>query len=156
MTLDELEALGGRTLPAVSDDHRPALAFVLGGMPVSRHLGVQVVGTADGVSVMALPVTERVTFDGRSVMGGIVGTLADMAAVSAVVAALPDGASASTTGFHVEVLAPATGGALIAIGRVVEAGERRGTGRADVYAAGGGASRLIATCLASARVRMPG
>ena len=34
---------------------------------------------------------EQLTFDGRSVQGGLVGTLADYAAVSAAISALPEG-----------------------------------------------------------------
>ena len=77
--------------PAVDALHRPDLRDAILSMPVARTLGLRVVGLASGVSVMELDVRPEWTFDGRTVQGGIVGTLADFAGVSAATASLPAG-----------------------------------------------------------------
>lgn len=121
-------------LPEVHAAHRPDLRAAILSMPVSRTLGLRVVGFTSGVSVMELDVRPEVTFDGRTVQGGIVGTLADFAGVSAATATLSPGGAASTTGFEVHHLAPARGERLVAVGRAAFAGQSHAVSRVEVYA----------------------
>jgi acyl-coenzyme A thioesterase PaaI-like protein len=85
-------------IPDLIDRHRPDLAAAIAAMPCSRLLGLSVLGLGDGVSAIELPLRPDLTFDGKTVQGGIVGTLADFSAVSAATAALPLG-WISSTGF---------------------------------------------------------
>lgn len=143
-------------LPEFIQGHRTALADAIEGMPSSRMLGLSVLGFGEGVSAIEMAVRDELTFDGLTVQGGMVGTLADYAAVSAATAAAPIGSSAATTGFTVHNLAPARGERLVGIGRVVKLGRSQATAAADVYAVDGGAATLVATGLATCRVIEPG
>jgi uncharacterized protein (TIGR00369 family) len=121
-------------------------------MPAARLLGITVRGFGDGVSVVVMPVRHDITFDGRVVQGGIVGTLADFAAVSAAIAAAPVGTFGSTTSFDVHNLAPAAGEQLFGIGRLVKLGRSQAVAAADVYAENKGEATLVATALATCRL----
>ena len=142
-------------LPDLIPDHRPQLAAAIAAMPASRWLGLEVVGFGDGVSVIVLPVRGDLTIDGRTVQGGLVGTLADYAAVSAATAAAPPGWFSATTSFDVHNLAAAAGERLIGIGRVIKAGRAQAVAHANVFASNGDAHVLVATCLATCRLLEP-
>lgn len=142
-------------LPDLIPDFRPQLAMAIAAMPASRLLGVEVMGFGDGVSVIMLPVRAELTIDGRTVQGGLVGTLADYAAVSAATASAPPGWFSATTSFDVHNLAPAAGDRLIGIGRVIKAGRSQAVAAADVYAETGEHHVLVATCLATCRLLEP-
>jgi len=142
-------------MPSLIDRHRPDLAAAITAMPCTRLLGLSVLGLGDGVSVIELPVHADVTFDGRTVQGGIVGTLADYAAVSAATAASPLGWVSSTTAFQVYNLAPARGDRLVAIGRIVKGSRSQAVAAADVYAVIGEDAELVATALATCKLIGP-
>lgn len=126
----------------VSANLRADLKAGIEHMPASRLLGVKVRGFArdqagelnQGVSVIECPVKPELTFDGRVVQAGLVGTLADFAGVSAAACTLPDGWMCSTTGFEVHNLAPAAGERLVAVGRSLFVGKSHAVSRAEVYA----------------------
>ena len=139
------------SLPTLIPGHRPGLRAGLEAMPSSHLLGLVVIGFGDGISVLEMPVRAELTFDGRSVQGGLVGTLADYAAVSAAISALPDGWAASTLSFDVHTLAPARGERLVAVGRVVKVGKTHGVAAANVHAVTGDEARLVATALVTCR-----
>jgi acyl-coenzyme A thioesterase PaaI-like protein len=140
------------TLPDVHRGHRPEVVAAIEAMPSSRLIGLTITGFAPGASVFTLPIRPDLTFDGRHVQAGILGMLADYAAVSAVLTAAPIGQLASTTGCDVQVLEPAAGERLIAIGRCIRVGGRQGVGAADVFAVTGDTSRHVATALATCRL----
>jgi uncharacterized protein (TIGR00369 family) len=121
-------------------------------MPSSRHLGLIVVGLAEGHSVIEMPVHSDITFDGQIVQAGYVGLLADYAAVSAVTAMLPTGWVSSTTGFQIYNLEPARGEKLVAIGKSIRASKGGALGAADVFAVAGEMTTLVATGLATCRL----
>lgn len=115
------------------DNHRRDLAESIARMPATRLLGLTVLGLGDGVSLLQMPIRPEITFEGRTVQGGIVATLGDYAAVSAVTAALPAGWAASTTGIEAHNLDPARGARLLAVGRSCRAGKGLSLGEARVY-----------------------
>lgn len=139
-------------LPALIPDHRPQLAKAIAAMPASQLLGLEVLGFGDGASAITMPIHTKITFDGRTVQGGLVGVLADYAAVSAAIAAAPVGTFGSTTSFDVHNLAPAIGTRLVAIGRVIKLGRRQAVAAADVYAVTDSDEVLVATALATCRL----
>ncbi|MBS7806272.1 PaaI family thioesterase [Variovorax sp. PCZ-1] len=122
-------------LPNISPDCRKDLIASIHAMPASKWLGLRVLGfDLEGISVIELPVKPELTFDGRVVQGGIVGTLADYAGVSAAACTLEPGWIASTTGFEVHNLAPAAGARLIAVGRNMQRGSTHAVSTAEVWA----------------------
>lgn len=131
------------------DGHRPELGDGIARMPASRLLGLRVLGFGAGTSAIELPVRPEVTFDGLVVQGGIVGTLADYAAVSAATAGQDVGRASSTTSFQVYNLEPARGERLVAYGRIVKKGRSQSVAAADVYAIDGSNWTLCATALAT-------
>ena len=142
-------------LPALVDQHRPDLVAAIASMPCSRLFGISVVGLGEGAAVIELSIRADLTFDGRTVQGGIVGTLADYAAVSAATAASPTGWVSSTTAFQVYNLAPARGERLVGIGRLIKGGRSQAVAAADVYAVVGADAELVATALATCKLIAP-
>lgn len=135
------------------ENHRPDLRRAIEAMPASQLLGLKVIGFGNGVSLLELPVRAELTVEGATVQGGIVGTLADYAAVSAATAAMPEGWASATTGIEVHNLAPARGRRLLATGAAIRSGKGASLGEARVYAEEEtGARRLVAMALATCRV----
>jgi uncharacterized protein (TIGR00369 family) len=143
-------------LPELVTGHCDHIAAAIAAMPAFRLIGMEVIGFGLVVSAIALPIRTELTFDGHTVQGGIVGVLADFAAVSAVIAAAPPGTSGSTTSFDVHNLAPAIGSKLMGIGRVIKLSRSIGVASAPIYAVDEGKVQreaiLIATALATCRV----
>ena len=140
------------------DDHRPEIRLGIERMPSTRLLGLKVLGLGDGVSLLEMAIRPEITFDGRNVQLGIVGTLADYAAVSAANTVMPAGWAAATTGIEVHNLEPANGVRLLAVGRSIRSGKGLSLGEARVYAqAEDGpvgdptAHRLVAVAMATCR-----
>jgi uncharacterized protein (TIGR00369 family) len=146
-------------LPKLIAGHRANIAKAIAAMPAFQLLGLEAVGFGDGVSVIALPIRPQVTFDGRSVQGGIVGVLADFAAVTAAITAAPTDTYGTTTSFDVHNLAPAIGLKLLAIGRVIKIGRSMAVAAADVYAITSERefekAMLVSTALATCRLVSP-
>jgi uncharacterized protein (TIGR00369 family) len=137
--------------PTLIPNHRADLKALIESMPISAHLGVVIVGFGDGSSMIEMPVRRQLTFDGRTVMGGIVGTLGDIAAVSAATAAMQAGWLSSTTSFQVYNLEPAAGDTLVAIGKAIKVSKSGGVAAADVFAVRDGENRHVACVLATCR-----
>jgi uncharacterized protein (TIGR00369 family) len=121
-------------------------------MPASKLIGLKVQGfSADGTSLLELPMRTELTFDGRVAQGGIVGMLADYAGVSAANCTLPVGWMASTTGYEVHNLAPAMGDALVAVGRLIQMGKTSAVSNAEVWARRDGTHTLVAWATTTCR-----
>jgi uncharacterized protein (TIGR00369 family) len=136
------------TPPVIVPGFRADLVLGIQSMPASRLIGLKVLGFApEGLSVIELPITGALTFDGRIVQGGIVGMLADYAGVSAAACTLPEGWMASTTGYEVHNISPAKGERLLAIGHAINVGKSHAVSRAEVWAQADGASTLV--CVAT-------
>ena len=144
--------LAADRLPALDPDLRPDLRAGIEAMPASRLIGLTVAGfDAAGRSRIELVVRPELTFDGRVVQGGIVGLLADYAGVSAAAASLPAGWMASTTGFEVHTLAPATGDRLVALGEAVQVGRSSGVSKAEVWAVTGATATRVGIATTTCR-----
>lgn len=75
---------------------------------------------------------------------GLTFALGDTAAGYAALSLMPEAAEVMTAEMKINLLAPAAGERLIAIGRVVKAGRRLTVVTAEVHAEAGGTRRLIA------------
>jgi uncharacterized protein (TIGR00369 family) len=141
-------------MPTVLRDYREDLARVIEAMPASRWLGLRVIGFAPGgVSLIELPLRPELTFDGSIVQAGVVGMLADYAGVSAAASTLPAGWAASTTGYTVHNVSPATGSRLLAMGQAQHVGKGSAVSVAQVWAedANHGGFRLVCTASTSCK-----
>jgi uncharacterized protein (TIGR00369 family) len=155
MDIEQLERIIDFDFQKIDRDYRHDLTAGVCAMPVAQHLGVDVIGFGNGVSMLSMPWTRVATFDGKHIMGGIVGTFADMAAVTAAISGNEIGTFASTTGFTVNMLAPAKGTHFIAIGRSIGSSKAIASCGADVFAINEEKATMIATCLATAKLHMP-
>lgn len=136
-------------LPQVDATCRADLRDAIHAMPASQLIGLKVHGfRPEGVSLIELPLTPQISFDGRAAQGGIVGMLADYAGVSAAACTLPPGGFASTTGYEVHNLAPARGQRLWAVGRAVKVGRSVAVSRAEVWAEAANGS-FTCVCIAT-------
>ncbi len=106
---------------------RPILGY---GWGASERLFAQAARTGD---LTFLAGTSHSIVLAPLVQGGIVGVLADYAAVAACGTTLPDGWLMATTGSQTHNLAPATGDLLVAVAEVVRSGRRHAVARCDVY-----------------------
>lgn len=91
-----------------------------------------------------LPVREELTQQHRFVHGGVVGMIADSAGGYAAFTLMPPGAGVLTVEFKINMLAPAKGERLIAVGSVLKPGRTLSIVRADVWALEAGRETLIA------------
>jgi uncharacterized protein (TIGR00369 family) len=133
-----------------SESHRTDIRVFIESMPVVALLGIRLIKLGRGNVEYELPIRPEITFDGKVVQGGIVGTLADFAGVTAAMSALDEGWFCSTVDFQVQNVAPAAGDRLIALGEAVRSGKRVGLSRVEVYAVRGEERTLCATALTTA------
>lgn len=131
--------------------HRQDLGTLIEAMPAARHLGIRVAGfLPNGTSRIELTVRKEHRFDGRTVQAGVLGALADYAGVSAAAATLPAGWMASTVGYEVHNVAPASGLELVAIGYAKHVGRTSAVSQVEVYAMDPGP---VLVCLAQTTCR---
>lgn len=121
-------------------------------MPMARTLGLAFTRCAQGAVELEIPVQDAFTFRPGQLQATPVFAIADFAAVAAAGTVLPPGWVNATVDATLKLVAPATGRALRARGRVVNAGRLLTVCAADVYAvADSGEETLCATLLGTAR-----
>lgn len=135
------------TWEATDPDYDRVVREIVTTMPALRHLGIEVGDLAPGHAEVRLPACPEVTEHNGYVQGGVLGTLADVAAGSAASTLLPSGWVSMTTDVTYKVVAPARG-LVTATGRVVSAGRSTTVAAADVSDANGS---LCATALVTMR-----
>lgn len=112
--------------------------------------GATLVALEDGSVSLGCPVSEALTTAGTgAVMGGIVATLADVAAGLSVITTLEPPRPVTTLDFTAHSLAPARGERLEAVGRVQKAGRTFAIASAEVFAISGDSRRKCATLTAT-------
>lgn len=140
------------TAAPANPDYDRFIRRIITTMPAMRHLGIEVVELAPGRARVRLPDRPEVTQHDGYVQGGLLGTLADVAAGCAAGTLLPPGWVNMTADLTVKLTAPARG-AVVADGRVVSAGRSVTVAAADVRDA---ADTLCATALVTMRnVELP-
>ena len=96
-----------------------------------------------------MPVAPQFCQQHGFVHAGIVTTLADTACGYAAFSLMPAKAGVLTTEFKVNLLAPAAGDRLVAIGRVVKPGRTLTVTQGEVHAESGAERRLVAIMTAT-------
>jgi uncharacterized protein (TIGR00369 family) len=115
--------LTAMTVPLASMQH-PQLALVRE-LPLHKHLGVRVLDSSDGQSLVELPVSAVSANPSNVLHGGIIYTVCDIAAYVALLTMLAPAESAVTHDLHVSCLRPAPIGTLVRFeGKVVQRGKR--------------------------------
>ena len=102
-----------------------------------RLIGARLTQVEPGRCVIELAVRDDLTQQHGFVHGGVVGMIADSAGGYAAFTLMPADASVLTVEYKINMLAPAAGDLLIAIGEVLKPGRSVSIVRADVFAVQG-------------------
>lgn len=107
-------------------------------------IGATMTAVEPGRCTIELPVRTDLTQQHGFVHGGIVGMIADSAGGYAAFTLMPADASVLTVEYKINMLAPAKGERLVAVGSVLKPGRTLSIVRADVFAIDAGGEKLIA------------
>ena len=110
-----------------------------------RFIGARVAEVAPGRCTIELPVHEDLTQQHGFVHGGIVGMIADTAGGYAAFSLMAADASVLTVEYKINLIAPARGELLVAVGTVLKPGRTLSITRADVFGRAKGRDTLVAT-----------
>ncbi len=116
---------------------------------VMSVIGAAIARVAPGEVTIELPFRSDLTQQHGFVHAGIVATIADSACGYAAFSLMPADAGVLTIEYKINLLAPAAGDRLIAVGRVIRAGRTVTVCAADVTAKVGRTERAVATMLAT-------
>ncbi len=112
-------------------------------------IGASIVRVSPGEVEIELPYRQELTQQHGYVHAGIVTSIADTACGYAALSLMPEGADVLSVEYKINLLSPADGEKLVALGRVVRQGRRLTVCAGDVYAVKEGKSRSVATMLAT-------
>ena len=101
---------------------------------VMATIGASLVRAEPGEAEIAMPVAAQLCQQHGFIHAGIVTTLADTACGYAAFSLMPASAGVLTAEFKVNLLAPAAGERLVAIGRVVKPGRTLTVAQGEVFA----------------------
>jgi len=107
-------------------------------------IGATMTRVSPGRCEIELPVREDLTQQHSYVHGGVVGMIGDSAGGYAAFTLMPVDSSVLTVEYKINMLAPAKGERLLAVGSVVKPGRTLSIVRADVYALEDGRETLVA------------
>ncbi|MBV9555744.1 MAG: PaaI family thioesterase [Pseudolabrys sp.] len=119
---------------------------------IMNTLGASVASVKPGEVEIVLPFSDKVLQQHGFVHAGAVATIADSACGYAALSVMPREAAVLTTEFKINLLAPAKGERLRAIGRVVRAGKKLIVTLGEVFAEEAGQSKQVALITASLMV----
>jgi uncharacterized protein (TIGR00369 family) len=134
-----------------NENYQGMVRHLLLGMPYLQWLDLSFVHIAPGEVDFAMPFRREITFDGRSVQAGPIGSLLDFAGGAAAFTLAPEDEMLATSDFSIKLVAPAVGNRFIGRGRVVARTGATTISRADVFAVKDNAETMIATGMVSMR-----
>ena len=108
-----------------------------------EQLGLKTVESGNGTLVMEMPVDERTTNTNGGLQGGLIATMADVAAGQLASMDTPFGFGIATTDLHVRYLRPIKVGPARAVARILRTAKRSVVVQVDIYR--GDAGELAAT-----------
>lgn len=114
--------------------------------PYTNWVGTRLLDFDPGHVKILIAVRREMTQHHGFVHGAIVGYMADTVCSWAAASVVGD---VVTSEYKLNLLAPAIGEELMAVGEVIKAGGRQVVTRADVFAVKGGAEKIVATALAT-------
>jgi uncharacterized protein (TIGR00369 family) len=117
-----------------------------------RTLGAEVLAVRPGEVEIALPFGDHILQQHGFVHAGAIASIADNACGYAALTTMPDEAAVLTVEFKINLLSPAKGERVRAVGRVVRAGKNLVITAADVFADAAGTTKQIALMTATMMV----
>jgi uncharacterized protein (TIGR00369 family) len=114
--------------------------------PFTNWVGTKLLDFGPGRVKISAAIRKEMTQHHGFAHGAIVGYMADTVCAWAAASVVGDVVTAE---YKLNLLAPATGEELTAVGEVIKAGGRQVVTRADVYAVKDGAEKIVATALAT-------
>ena len=115
-------------------------------------MGAAVAAVRLGEVEIVLPYSDRILQQHGFVHGGAIASIADIACGYAALTVMPREAAVLTTEFKMNLLAPAKGERLRAVGRVIRNGRKLVVTLADVFAEEGAARKQVALMTATMMV----
>jgi len=123
-----------------------------GRQSIMTTLGAEIVAVRSGEVEIVLPFSDKILKQHNFIHAGAVATIADSARGYAALTVMPRDAAVLTTEFKINLLAPAKGERLRAIGRVIRGGKKLIVTLGDVFAEEGGARKQVALIVATMMV----
>jgi|SRR5215211_180642 len=117
------------------------------------QLGLQEVPTEDGSLIMEMPVSEKVTNTSGGLQGGLIATMADVAAGQLAARNTPFGNGIATTDLFVRYLRPITNGPARAVAQILRTGRRSVVVQVDIFRGDDGELAATANVGFAARTR---
>lgn len=119
---------------------------------IMQTIGAEVSAVRPGEVEIVLPFSDKVLQQHGFIHAGAVATIADSACGYAGLSVMPPDAAVLTTEFKINLLSPAKGDRLRAVGRVVRNGKTLVITLGEVYAETGGSSKQVAMITATMMV----
>jgi len=135
------------TSQSLSPARADAIAASFAKQGLMQTFGASIARVERGEVELAMPWSEGVTQQHGFFHGGAVGALADSACGYAALSVVGDGEAGLTAEYKINLLSPAQGERLVAVGRVVKPGRTLIVAQGDVYAEEDGRRKQVATML---------
>ncbi|MCK9918816.1 PaaI family thioesterase [Microbacteriaceae bacterium K1510] len=119
---------------------------------IMQTIGAEVLAVRAGEVEIVLPFSDKVLQQHGFVHAGAVATIADSACGYAGLSVMPADAAVLTTEFKINLLSPAKGDRLRAVGRVIRNGKTLVVTLGEVFAETGGTSKQVAMITATMMV----
>ena len=119
---------------------------------IMTTLGAEIAAVRAGEVEIVLPFADRILQKHEFIHAGAVAAIADSACGYAALTVMPRDAAVLTTEFKINLLAPAKGERLRAVGRVVRSGKKLVITLGEVFAEEGGARKQVALTTATMMV----
>lgn len=119
---------------------------------IMTTIGASVQSVRRGEVEIVLPFAGHIQQQHGFIHAGAVATIADSACGYAALSVMPEDAAVLTTEFKINLLSPAKGEQLRAVGRVVRAGKKLVITMGEVFADEGGATKQVALITATMMV----
>jgi uncharacterized protein (TIGR00369 family) len=136
----------------MSDDIEARVRGSFAQQTLMRTLGAEVLAVRPGEVEIVLPFSDHILQQHGFVHAGAVSAIADNACGYAALTTMPGDAAVLTVEFKVNLLSPAKGERMRAVGRVVRAGRNLVITAADVFAESAGTSKQVALMTATMMV----
>lgn len=120
-------------------------SFAKQGLMHTFHASLDEVG--HGKMVVSMPYSKAVSQQHQFFHGGVIGALADTACGYAAISIIADGDAALTAEYKINLLAPADGERLIAVGNIIKPGRTLIACQAEVFIEKAGKRKLCAVML---------
>ncbi|MBY4946339.1 PaaI family thioesterase [Cupriavidus respiraculi] len=133
--------------PALDPARADAIATSFARQGLMATFGATLARVARGEVEIAMPWTPAVTQQHGFFHGGVVGALADTACGYAALSLVGEGEAGLTAEYKINLLSPARGERLVAVGRVLKPGRTLIVAQGDVFTETAGERKAVATML---------